>query len=184
MESTNLTSTEATPKVSIIALGLIAGLIGIIVTVIMYSGGISLWMNSFINYVPTVATLSIAVFGAVKQKKFQGGYLEFGDALKITFGILTISTLLYFIGQYILLNLIDPEFAAVVMHEVGEKTAATLRARGLPEGEIEKVLESIDSYNNYTLDKMLIGFGLFCIGNFIIALIISAIVKRKQPIFD
>jgi hypothetical protein len=62
--------------------------------------------------------------------------------------------------------------------------AAMEKSKIMSQDKIDEMVEKMLNTNNYTLGKMFLGFAIRCIGLFIIALIVSAIVKKKRPVFE
>jgi hypothetical protein len=50
--------------------------------------------------------------------------------------------------------------------------------------KIDEAVEQMLNTNAFTIGKMFFGFALRCIGMFILALIVSAIMKKKRPVFE
>ena len=74
---------ETTTRSSNIGLtyGLITGLIVCIITLLQYLGGITTYLSP-IGFVVYLVLIVIAVLAGLKQKKLNGGYLEFGEAIR------------------------------------------------------------------------------------------------------
>ena len=178
-----MTTTEAPKKNIGLLFGLINAGVSIVWTVILYLGGIKLF-TSPLNYLGIVFPIVICVMGGLQQRKLQGGYLEFSEALKVTFLILVIGSLISTIFDYILLNYIDVPFREALMQDAAEKAERMLAKLGMPQEKIDEAMEQAMNKNNYTIGKQLLGFAFRCIGLFIVALIVSAIIKRKRPPFD
>src|SRR5690606_22063747 len=102
----------------------------------------------------------------------------------IVLSVFVVETLLQTLFTYLLFNFIDTDFAAALNQISMEKAEEIMRKFGVPEADIEKALEQSRNQNNYSLGKMLLGFFIYCIFSFIFALIIAAIIKKKQPEFD
>ena len=66
--------------------GLIAGLVITLATLIQYLGGIKSYMSP-VGFLSYVLLIVVAVLAGNRQKKLNGGYLEFSEALKITFSV-------------------------------------------------------------------------------------------------
>ncbi len=54
---------------------------------------------------------------------------------------------------------------------------------GASQEQIDKAMEDMMKGNNYSLGKQLLGTAFICIFWFIVSLIISAIIKKKKPVF-
>jgi hypothetical protein len=86
--------------------------------------------------------------------------------------------------SYVLFNFIDPAFAQSVTQLTVEKLQQTFDKIGGSQEMIDKAVKDIMNKNIYSLPSLFQSFMFSCIFNFIIALIISAIVKKKRPDFE
>lgn len=171
------------PKKIGINYGVILGGIAIIYSLVLYLFGAEAFVGPA-AYLSIVFHITLAVLGARQQKKLQGGYLEFSESLKTTFTILVIGALMSTAFMMILLNFIDQPFSEALNQATAVKTEAFMRKMGAPEDSIEKASEQIMNQNNYSLGKQSVGFAFGCIFWFLLAMIISAIMKKKKPEFE
>ena len=163
--------------------GLIAGLIMIVISLGLYLGGVKTFLSpiAFLSYVVIIV---IAVLAGVRQKKLNGGYIEFSDALKVVFTTFAIGFLLQTLFMYILLNYIDVPFREALAQETQAVTETMMKRFGASDAQIDEALKNAAGQNNYSIGKMFLGYAIWCIVFFIISLIIAAIIKRKKPVFD
>jgi hypothetical protein len=126
----------------------------------------------------------ICILGVMQQRKQLGGYLEFGEALKVAFLILVLGSLIATVFQYILFNYIDVPFRQALMQEAAAKAERLMGRLGMPQEQIDKATEDMLNGNSYTIGKLFLGFAFGCIWWFIVALVVSAIFKRKRPPFE
>ena len=162
--------------------GLINAGVAIVFTVILYLGGAKMFVSP-VAYCGMILPIVVCVLGGLQLRK-QQGYLEFAQALKTTFLILVIGSLIATIFQFVLFNYIDVPFRQALAQETAQKAEQMMRRFGAPESEIEKAVEKTLDQNNYTIGRLLLGFVFGCIFWFIIALIVSAIIKRKPSPFE
>lgn len=162
--------------------GLISGLASVIFSLLLYLGGVK-WFVNPVAYIGFLIPIIIAVLAAVKLKKQQGGYLEFAEALKVTFTTFVIGTVISTLFSYVLFNFIDVPFREALTQETTVKMQEMMQKFGAPQEAIDKATEDALKGNNYTFGKQMLGTALFCIFWFVISLIISAIVKKKKPVF-
>ena len=165
-----------------VAYGIISGIVVIIFTLGLYLGGIEWFMNP-IAFVVYVLPIVIAVLASVKQKKLQGGYLSFGEALKGSFLVFVITGLLSSIFIYILFNYIDVPFRDALSQKSAEISRQMMERFGMKEDDIDRATDDILSGRAYSVRSMAINFAVYCVIYFIVSLIIAAIVKRKKPEF-
>jgi hypothetical protein len=176
-------TTEAPKKNIGLLFGLINAGVQILFTVVLYLGGVNAYTSGF-NNLGILLPISITVLGGLQLKKFQGGYLEFSEALKVTFLILVIGSFVSMVFDYILLNYIDVPFRQAVMQILADKAERAMEKLGMSQDKIDQFTEDMLNGNNYTFGKLFLGFAFRCIGLFIVALIVSAIIKKKRPPFD
>jgi hypothetical protein len=178
------TDITASPKKNF---GLLYGFINagasIIWTVILYLGGVSLFMSP-LSYVALAIPIVICVLGGLQQRKSQGGFLEFSEALKVTFMILVIGSFISTVFDFILFNYIDVPFRQALTQEAAEKAERMLERLGMPQDQIDKAMDEALNKNSYSIGNQFLGFAFRCIGLFVVALIVSAIIKKKRPPFE
>lgn len=162
--------------------GLIAAAALVAYTTVLYLGGIKMYMSG-VAYIGYVIVIAMAVIAAQKQKKMNGGYLGFRDALRAAFTVLVLAMLAQTLFTYILFNFIDKNFKDALAQASLEKTEELLKKFGMPEEKINEAIEKERNTNQFALPRMLLGFSVACIFQFLIALIIAAIVKKKNPEF-
>jgi peptidoglycan/LPS O-acetylase OafA/YrhL len=162
--------------------GLISALVSLLVFVLMYIGGTEVIGSPFAIltwFIPVI----VAVFALKKAKKENDGFLEFREALKISFGVLVFSTLATSIFSYLLYHYIDPPFGERMVQLTIEKSQQFMEKLGTPQDAIDKAVKEMTFDNLFSFKKVFQGFMFGCIFNFIIALIIAAIMKKKKPEF-
>lgn len=175
---------ETTRKTSNIGLsyGLITGLVICVITLLQYLGGLKAYLSP-LGYLTYVVLIVMAVLAGQKQKKINGGYLEFSEALKVTFSVFASALLLQTLFTYVLFNFIDVPFKEALAQEVMNKTEEFMRKFGASDNTIDEALERARQSDSFSFGSMMLGFGIWCIVWFIVCLIISAIIKKTKPVF-
>ena len=163
--------------------GLINGGLAVVFTVVLYLGGAKMFVSP-IAYCGVVLPIVVCIIGGLQIRKQQGGAIEFSQALKATFLILVVGSLIATIFQFILFNYIDVPFRQALAQETAQKAEAMMRRFGASDSDIEKAVDKTLDQNNYTIGKLLLGFVFGCIFWFIVALIVSAIIKKKPSPFE
>jgi hypothetical protein len=178
-----MTVETSSPKNLGVLYGLINAGVAIVFTVILYLGGAKMFVSP-IAYLGVALPIVVCVIGALQIRKQRGGYLEFSEAIKATFLILVIGSLIATLFQFVLFNYIDVPFRQALAQVTAEKAEQFMRKLGAPEDKIDQAVEETLSKNNYTIGRLMLGFVFSCIWLFIVALIVSAIIKRKRPPFE
>lgn len=163
--------------------GLIAAGVAILLTIILYILGASYFVSP-IAYLSFLVPIVFAVLAGKAQKKNQGGYLKFPEALKTVFTVFVVWSFLSTVFSYILLNYIDVPFREALAQQVAEKMEQFLTWAGAPQKDIDKAVEESLNANNFTLKKQFLGFAQGTILWFLLSLIIAAIVKKNKPEFE
>jgi len=163
--------------------GLIAGLIITVITLLQYLGGLEMYLSP-VGYVSYLVVITMAVLAALNVRRSNEGFLEFSQALKVTFTVFVIALLIQTIFTYVLFNFIDVAFKEAVSQEVLNKTELMLKKFGASESQIDEALESERSKDPFSARRVFLGYALVCIVAFIFCLLISLIVKRSRPAFN
>jgi len=162
--------------------GLIAGLVITVITLLQYLGGLDMYLSP-IGYVTYLVIITMAVLAALKVRNKNEGFLEFSQALKVTFTVFAIALLIQTLFTYILLNFIDVSFKEAVSQEVLNKSEEMMKKFGATDSQIDAALESERTKDQFAFTRILLGYALTCIVAFIFCLLISLIVKKSKPAF-
>jgi hypothetical protein len=163
--------------------GIIAGLVITVVTLLQYLGGLDMYLSP-IGYVTYLVIITMAVLAALKVRNKNEGFLEFSQALKVTFTVFAIALLIQTLFTYILLNFIDVSFKEAVSQEVLNKSELMMKKFGATDSQIDAALESERTKDQFAFTRVLLGYALTCIVAFIFCLLISLIVKKSKPAFN
>lgn len=160
--------------------GLIGGMAAIALTLLYYLMNVRgfITYGAWFSYLALGATM---VMAGLAVRKYQDGYIEFKEGLKVTFLVWVIGTLLTTVFLYLLYNFIDPGLVDVqkeVTMELMEKFTANMDEETLE--QINKTMEEQGFGLDMKKSLLTYGFGLIFPG-FIIALIVSLIIRRKNP---
>jgi hypothetical protein len=160
--------------------GLMSGIVGILFFIALYLVGAKSFASPLaaLGYVIPIV---FAVLACLREKKNNSGYLDFGKSLKTSFGVFVVSSFLTTLTLYILLNFIDEDFRQAMTQITMEQSEKFMVRFKVPQDKIEKALQEIATSNQYSLSKLSLNFAIFCIPWFLLSLIISAIVKKKNP---
>lgn len=163
--------------------GLIAGLIITVVSLLQYLGGLDMYLSP-VGYVTYLVVITMAVLAALKVRRANQGFLEFGEALKVTFTVFALALLIQTIFVFILFNYIDPDFKAAVSQEVMNKSEAMMKKFGASDEQIQKALDTERHSDQFSAGRVFLGYAITCIVSFIFCLLISLIVKKSKPAFN
>jgi hypothetical protein len=167
--------------------GAILGIILIIVTVLLYLLGLmkfNILMSVVILLINVAVVVTVVVIGTKRYRNdILEGYIDFGKAFLVGLLIVVFSSVLTTFYNVVFNTFIDPEYYDRTIEATKEWTGNFMYSKGVPEEQIDEVLEQMGSREKPSVVSMILG-GLVtgAIGGAIVALITAAILK-KEP-FD
>jgi Protein of unknown function (DUF4199) len=162
--------------------GLIAAAVMMLFVFGTYRAGPQVFLGH-LAFLGNVLVIGLAAAAAFLEKKANGGRLEFKPALKTTFSVLVLGVLGQYFFTWLLLNVIDPHFKAMLAPVVAENTEKAYRMFNVPEDQIQRALDAQRGQDSFTFGRMLQAMGFVIVPHFLIALVIAVIVKsKKEPL--
>lgn len=163
--------------------GLTLGLIGIIITLLVYFIDAKLLANMWLGMAIIVIFLALVVIFGIAYRKQVGGFLSFKQAFLYSLVLLLVAGL---IGQgfnLILFNVIDSDLTEVVTDAALETTERMMEKFNVPDEEVDKALERTEAQmaNQYKPGGVVKAYFISIIIYAIISLIAGAIIKRRNP---
>ncbi|OWY19524.1 DUF4199 domain-containing protein [Sphingobacteriales bacterium UPWRP_1] len=163
--------------------GAIAGFALIILYVVLYAVNpalmYSLWWLGVLMF---VAIIAVMVLAARNTRTEQGGYGTFAQLVAPAFAVMVVVQLLSSVYNYVMFNYIDPSLTETLRNATTETTYQWMSSWGVPEEEIEKTMDELDTRDfSVTLKSSLFGFAGACIIGFAIAAVIALILRRNPP---
>ena len=164
--------------------GVYLGIISVFLSVVIWAGALLESMGLFGGVIIGISSfvltfILLLIFAKTYRNKECGGFISFGEALKFTFFAVIVSTIISIIYNYIFHSFIAPEYMANLMAIMQEKTMIFMESKGVPESTMDEALKKFEEVP--TMLKTLRQTALSgIIAGGIIALIVSAIVKKNQ----
>ena len=155
--------------------GLYLGIVGVIIHLILYATGSLLeyqWINSLVSF---VAMIALIVIGIKTFKEANGGFISWGQGVKIGLGITMISAVITVVYTLLFMNVIDPSFQ--------EQAMAIEQQKWLDSGMTEEQIESANAIaekfqSPAIISAMILAFSAFL--GFIVSAIAAAIMKKDE----
>lgn len=163
--------------------GLILGLIGIIITLLIYFINAKLLANLWVGISILVVSLTLVVVFGIGYRKQTGGYISFKNAFLYSLILLLVAGLIGQTFNYLLFNVIDSDLSELVTDAALENTEAMMEKFNVPDEEIDKALENTETQmaNQYKIGGIMKAYLYSIIIYAIISLITGAIIRRKHP---
>ena len=153
----------------------VLGVVSVILLLITYATGNHLnphWSKSIIDGVVFIG----AIFYGIKQyKTANGGFLTWGQGVKIGVGIAVLGGVIVVIYNYLFMNFIEPDYMSQMM----EVQNQALLDQGMTEEQIEAANEMSQAFQSPGI-LAAIGIISYAIGGFIVSAITAAIMKKSE----
>lgn len=157
--------------------GLYYGIILIVSSLIVYALGMHLEpAGGYINTaILVISLIAFPIIGMSTFKKNNGGFMSWGQGVKIGVGIIVIGALIGIIYQHLFTSFIEPEFYT----QLEEITRNGLLDAGLNEEQIDAQIEMQGKFQG-TIIGDAIGLLFMAFVGFVISAIIAAVKKQSE----
>ena len=159
--------------------GIILGIIGIVITALIYSLDITMFVNMWLGICLFLINLVIGIVAVVKTKKALGGLITFKDAFTTYFITMALGALINTLFMFILFNFIDPSAKEIITEKSVETTAKMMQGFGAKTEDIKLTLEQIKKTDNWSALNLLKSYAFGLIFYIIIGLIVAVAFKNK-----
>ncbi|MBN3522193.1 DUF4199 domain-containing protein [Algoriphagus lutimaris] len=178
---------QQSPFKAAIQPGLTIGLISLALTFIAYFIDATLLGSAWFGLIALVVFFGLIIYFGRQYRTEIGGFMTFGTAFNFSFIAILISGIISLIGQILLFHVIDPSLPGVLGDLAFENSLKMMENFGaspdsLPPGQLEEIREN--TTNQFTLKGQLTSFGIGIIIYAIIALILAAILKKRDKSLD
>lgn len=163
--------------------GLTIGLVSLALTYIAYFIDSSLLGSAWFGLVALVLFFVLIIYFGKQYRTELGGFMSFGTAFNFSFITMIISGLVTLVGQILLFHVIDPSLPQVLGDLSFETSLSVMESLGQnPDALDPEMLEELkaNAESNFTLAGQLKNFGFGLIAYAIIALILAAILKKRD----
>lgn len=178
---------QQTPLQAAVKPGLTMGLVALAVTYITYFIDAGLLASGWFALVALVIFFALIIYFGKEYRSELGGFMSFGTAFNFSFISILISGIVSLVGQILLFQVIDPSLPQVLADITFENSIKMMESFGqnpdsLPPATLDEIRNSTAS--TFTIGGQLKNFGFALIGYAIIALILAAILKKRDKSLD
>lgn len=166
---------KANNKNIIINYGIILGALSVTIQVVKYAMNRHLEQEYISSVVGFVLMVILITLGIKKIKQLNGGFLVFGNAVKVGVGIAVVASILGIIYQLVFINFIEPDFFDKVLEIQNEK----LLDKGISEEQIEESNKIAKKFMNPFLTSS-ISLLMAAFFGFIISAVVGAIMQKNK----
>lgn len=166
---------QASSKSVILNYGLYYGIVSILLSVVLYAMDMHLKGGVIPTVVGIAVILAFPILGITKFKKDNGGFITWGQSVKIGMGVLLIGVLIAIIYNHIFTSFIEPDFYT----QLTEVQRQGLIDAGLTDDQITTQLDAQAMFQGTILGDA-VGLLFFAFVGFVISAITGAVVKRTE----
>jgi len=178
---------KQTPFQAAVKPGLIIGLVSLAATYLAYFIDSSLLGSAWFGLVALLITFALIIYFGRQYRSEIGGFMNFGTAFNYSFIVILISGVVSTIGMILLFQVIDPALPKVLSDLAFDNSMKMMASFGqnpdtLPPATLDEIRKSTEA--SFTLGGQLKNFGFSLIIYAIIALILAAILKKRDKSLD
>ena len=101
---------QSSSKSTVINYGIYLGILGSVIHLALWASGKAIELGWLANLLSFIALIVFVVLGIKNYKEVNGGFISWGQGVKIGMGIAMISGVISVIYTLLFMNVIDPEF--------------------------------------------------------------------------
>ena len=169
---------KAKERKTVLNYGLLLGILMVILVVIMYVMDLHLDPHWSFILITLAIFIAVIVYGIKAFKNDNGGFLSFGEALKVSVGIGLIAAIISGIWSLVLTTVIEPDYADQMAEVQREKMIESYPE--MSEEQINQALEFSAGFSSpwITFASTLVMYMLLAL---VIGLIAGAVMKQNRP---
>ena len=166
--------------------GLILGFISVVITYILYFIDPTLLVAWYVGIGILVLYFGLIIYFGGQYRTSIGGFMTFGTAFNFAFVAMVVSGIISMLGSLLLYNVVDPALPGVLIESQMETQMAMLERFGAADAMTSEQIDEIRSglENGYTITGQIKAFGFLLIAYAILALILGAILKKRDKSLD
>ena len=166
---------QASSKNIILNYGLYLGIISVLVSLVIYATGNHLQPHWSVSVLNAVIMITMIVLGMKKFKLDNGGFMSWGQAVKVGVGLTMISTIIVIVYNQIFVNFIEPDF----MNQMTVIQEQAWIDQGLTSDQIDGAKEMMQKFQGPVISSA-IGLVVAAFISFVVSAIAGAIMKQSD----
>jgi len=174
------------PVQSAIKAGVVVGLVSLAIYYIAYFIDVGILISSWVGFFMIGISLAFIIYFGTDYRKDLGGIMSFGVAFQFVFLTFVISGLITTLGYILLFQVIDPALPGILADAQLESAMALMDRFGA--GNQITSDQMAEMRTGFEESRSLIGmvnaFGISLVVYAVLALILGAIIKRRDKSLD
>ncbi len=177
---------EQSPFQAAVKAGLITGLVLAVITFVCYFVDYQILGSGWLSFLSLVIYCGLIIYFGIQYRKEQGGFMNYGTAFQFSFFSLLIMLVVTTLSNMLLFLVVDPGLGERMVAVGLENTLEMMDSFGMGDNISSEQLDELEKgmLEGYTAWGMLKGAGVMVIFYAILALILAAIIKKKDKSLD
>ena len=163
-----------------LSFGLISGVVSVLITAILYSVNLNLFLSGWITFLKISLFISFAITLILTTKKELQNNLGFKDTFTTYFLFAVTSLLISTLFEVILFNLIDPSLKETLKEMSIKYAVELLQKFDTPAAKINEAIKNIKDNDQFSILQLIKGYFTYLLVSCILGLILSGIFKSKN----
>jgi uncharacterized membrane protein len=174
-----------TPLQHAVKFGLILGMVGAVITLLLYVIDPTLLVNIWMLLL-LLLFMGLVVYGGITYRKEIGGYIDFGPAYIHGFTVFVMMGVIGLAVNFLLYNVVDPNLPETLTEASVENARGMMERFGAPADSIDEALEQTrtDTEASFTNFGLIKSFLISLIVYAVLTLITALIVRRQEKVSD
>ena len=165
---------QANSKNIILNYGVYLGIASVLINLVVYAVGDYLNPHWSVSVLSGLLMIAMIVMANKKFKEDNGGYMSWGESVKVGVGLTVISAVVVIIYQQVFANVIEPEYMQQMLMVQEQKWVD----QGLTSEQIESAKEMMQKFQGPVISSA-IGIVVSAFIGFIVSAIVGAIMKNS-----
>jgi hypothetical protein len=166
--------------------GALLGIIMVIFTFIVYVIQSTALVGFWFNIIVLVLFFGLLIYFGIQYRNQVGGFLAYGAAFQFSFVALIVSGFIFTLGNMLLYHVIDPALPEVLIEKQLNSVLEMMDRFGagdsLSSDDLDEMRENM--VDSFTVVGQIKGLGVSFIIYAVMALIVAAIIKKKDKSLD
>ena len=162
-----------------ITYGIISGVLAVIITALVYSFNIDLFVSWWLMFIKVAAFTTVAILLLLKTKKEINFNFNFKQSFKTYFIFAVISLLIATSFEIILFNFIDPKLKDTLKEMSIKLVVQLLEKYDTPSATIKEAVAKIQDNDQFSVIELVKGYFTYLVLSCILGLILAALFKTK-----
>jgi hypothetical protein len=164
--------------------GVVLGIAGVIIYMLCYVIDFKLLFSTWVGFGNIILIIAATILAVRAQRKAQGGYIEFGEAVLVSLATIVVSSIITVAFTYILYNFIDADLAQKGKEVIVANTEEMMVKFGAPQSQIDVQLETLEQQDfSQTPLSALKALAITTAMGLVYSLVLGIIMRHRRPMF-